>query len=999
MFGREWEEAVLSKYLALEFSAKSIYRKTKIVFTESRLISYLHLQSPQNLTIESDKLVFTDTHISFLVLTKIDVEDVWFLPSWFGGEKVTLKYVTSDGKSHALAFLTSGDQALGISKKIKSQLHKFLEGLLQQLEKSIDAIDVKKNAVYVPLRFVRHSHAKKFSEAESPNFQKLQSYIQKLSTHALLTLPLKARATVLLQKTSTLASYILFFEEARTRHNYEYKAHFRIAEASYFQSVESSRLTDEQIETALVFDDANLVVAAAGSGKSSCIVGKIGFALKTELYKDGEVLALAYNKKAAKELKERLNTKLSVALNRKVSIESKTFHSFGLSLLSKHHNKDTMPQVFTEEGKEENRFINTVITDLLQGNASFKLALANWLLISPHDDPEPLGVSGDLEACAKRYEECCRERIHAKINLKRKPYEPSIPTYHKEVYVRSLEEMAIANWLLMRGIKPDYERVCWGGADRLKLGLNSNEKKRAYNPDFTYFLTEKLSDGKERNVRVVHEHFGINRYGNAPSWMGGDEYVKQANQKRTIFNVWTKEDYPHKERVIFFETTSAQMRDGSIWGHLEKSLKASGVVLGEPDASIQEAALNSFRESNTLETLIVDFVLKYKDSGLTSNQVRLEAAKSINPYRASLFLDVALKVFDAYQTALKDAGRIDFADMIRNGVSLLKERQVVTPYRLILVDEFQDISRLKADLVKAVLDQFPETSILFCVGDDWQTINRFAGSDVGIFTNVASYFNRHTETLKLTRTFRCAQGIADVSRALVMRNAGQIDKEVMAQKAKLSKCIRVLHHGLSDVDRQTALVTELERITTTTKAIGLLKPKVLLLRRTQNEFSVPGGLKTEYLEELTKQYTGRLDLHILSLHGSKGLEADFVILLGLDSGKAGFPDERPEEPLFNLVLPKLSNLVEEERRLFYVGLTRAKHQAIVLACGLKPSEFVLELDSLQNKHDSIEWIAHTEERTPCPKCKRGSLIFPTTYAKLKACSRISACGYSERYIQ
>ncbi|CAD1796114.1 hypothetical protein XSP_003538 [Xanthomonas sp. CPBF 426] len=131
----------------------------------------------------------------------------------------------------------------------------------------------------------------------------------------------------------------------------------------------------------------------------------------------------------------------------------------------------------------------------------------------------------------------------------------------------------------------------------------------------------------------------------------------------------------------------------------------------------------------------------------------------------------------------------------------------------------------------------------------------------------------------------------------------------------------------------------------------------------------------------------------MSLHASKGLEADFVVLGGFDSGVRGFPDERPPELLKDLVLPKLSNENEEERRLLYVVLTRAKHQVIVLANGEAPSEYVLELSALSKHHAYIDWINLDTQRAACPNCKVGSLQTPPHNERRLDCSRSARCGY------
>lgn len=504
-----------------------------------------------------------------------------------------------------------------------------------------------------------------------------------------------------------------------------------------------------------------------------------------------------------------------------------------------------------------------------------------------------------------------------------------------------------------------------------------------------------MPNGQSRTVRVVHEHFALDENGRAPEWLGGAKYEQYAKHKRAMYRAWMGEGPSGRERVVFVETTSAMLRDGSIWNRLERSLIGAGIVVHAPSAAIQDRALEQFREAGDLEQLIIDFVLRYKDSGLDELGIRAEAATSSNPYRSKLFLDVAMSVFHAYQLALKEAGKIDFADMLREAVTVLSDSQTESPYRFVLVDEFQDISRLKADLVKAVLAKNPHESIVFCVGDDWQTINRFSGSDVGIFTNASQYFGRITSRLELTKTFRCSQGIADVAKHLVMLNSGQFNKEVKALPDRVHGSVRVVHHIDSAEERQATLRAELNNVVVVAQGLGLTLPTVQILRRTKHDATVPEGIHTDFLKGLIREYRGMLEIELHTMHGSKGLEADFVIIPGLDSGFRGVPDERPAEPMLDLVLPVLRSPVEEERRLMYVALTRAKNMVSVLVTGKRPSEFIVELESVQHLFPAINWIISDETRIPCPRCKCGSLLPKRGSSGSFACSRTVACGYAQ----
>lgn len=959
-----------------------------LVVEEPQWLAWLHGRRPKVLVLGEDGMEVGGERCAFADFLGVEEQATWFMPRCLGGGRLSLNFLICGEVQHRGHLVRAMDSAR-IARALQCATERFLAKRLANIEATISILVDAVDAVYRSDRYVRHSQATGLVRDHGAGFRPVFQMLALIEKHPLLPPGSKVKLSELRESLRQRKPCFDETEAYRSRHNDAYMAHARVAEAEYFRTVESSPLTDAQVDASLTFEDATLVVAAAGSGKSSCIVGKIGFALKTGLFNDGQILALAYNKDAAKSLAKRLENKLENAIGRKVRVASRTFHSFGLATLIEEKGPGYEPKVLKEEGDEEGRLLKDTITHLLETSDAFKQVLAEWLLLCPYDDPEPMGGSGDLDECARRYENCCRERIRAKRAPGRKVWDPTIPTLRDGMYVRSLEERAIANWLFLRGVNFEYEVPDWEGGKR--LGLTG---RRPYIPDFTYEWTERLSDGTTRPVRVVHEHFALDVQGHAPEWMGGAMYAKHAQSKRSMFAKWCREPIGKQGRVVFFETTSAQMKDGSIWTHLERSLRASGLKIAEPSSALYEKAISGFRETKELEKLVVDFVLRFKDSGLTEADVAKEARQQPYPQRAIAFLRVALAVFRGYQVALKRTGKIDYADMLRDAVAALRDGRIQTPYRFVLVDEFQDISRLRADLVKAVLDQAPETSMVFCVGDDWQTINRFAGSDVGIFTGIGAHFSRHVQKIELPMTFRCADGIAKVSRELVLKNPSQLKKPVDAFAAKLPRCVRVVLHEGSEEGRGRSVMAELDRIGVEAKSLSIAKPSVQLLMRTTAETTAPRGLESEdVIESMKRRYSKALDIKVQSIHGSKGLEADFVIVAGLESGFRGFPDERYPEPLLDMVLPRLSDLNEEERRLLYVAMTRARHQVTLLADAQAPSEYIQELVLLAPRYaTSIECLGDVSARNACPQCKVGSLTLHPRGRSLN-CTRTVRCGY------
>ncbi|MCC4607844.1 UvrD-helicase domain-containing protein [Xanthomonas campestris pv. zinniae] len=951
-------------------------------------------RKPLALELSAQTVTFDGTCIGYWQLTSVQEKaPSWFLPRWLDRSYLRLTYQENQ-QQRDFTLVVRSNSGASARQSILQRVQLTLVQMLDSVHHKLVPLRYDLDEAYQSDRYVRHSQAERIADKHSAMVQKMAPHLNALHRHPLLEPGDRARARALKDEFDGLAKPVIDRDAYRKDHNERYIGYHAQLEADYFSQVESSPLTDEQVKAALVFEDATLVVAAAGSGKSSCIVGKIGFALKSGMFKDHEILALAYNTKAAESLEKRLSQKLSKAIGRKVSVASKTFHSFGLSTLVQARGEDVRPRVLKEDAGEEGRLLRTVIAQLKDDDLAFQQALADWLLFAPFEDPSPFGVAGDLEECARRYEECCRQRIKAKREEGKESYVPTIPTLDPAIPVRSLEERSIVNWLVLRGIPFSYELPDWDGAKLLGLGVSETSKKqRPYKPDFTYRRTDRLHDGTQREVRIMHEHFGLDADGRAPAWMGGAQYEAQARSKRVMFKKRVASTQRTQSPVVFFETTSAQLRDGTLWAHLEQSLKGAGILVGPPSQDVYRRAIASFGPIEEREKLIMDFVLRFKDSGLTEAQVFEQAKQQSNSWRAGLFLKVAFTVFHAYQKALREAGKIDYADMLREAVVALRDGRVHTPYRFLLVDEFQDIARLRADLVKSVLDQAPHESIVFCVGDDWQTINRFSGSDVSIFKNIGTHFGRHERQLMLSRTFRCSSGIATLARELVLKNANQFDKPVHARPDRLTQCVRVVLHKPGAENRMPALETQLASLIDTGRALGISIPSVQILTRTTAATTAPQGLDSEEaIKALKSRYDGKLDVQAMSLHGSKGLEADFVVLVGFDSGFRGFPDERAPEPLLDLVLPKLANENEEERRLLYVGLTRAKHLVVILANGEAPSEYALELSALSEKHSFIDWINLGVQRATCPKCTRGSLLMHSNGRRLD-CSRSNRCGY------
>ena len=289
---------------------------------------------------------------------------------------------------------------------------------------------------------------------------------------------------------------------------------------------------------------------------------------------------------------------------------------------------------------------------------------------------------------------------------------------------------------------------------------------------------------------------------------------------------------------------------------------------------------------------------------------------------------------------------------------LIEADRYSSPFGYILIDEFQDISPARARLLKALLDKSPGAQ-LFAVGDDWQAIYRFGGSDIAVMREFGERFGNFSR-VDLETTFRCSDRIAAVATDFVLRNPAQIRKTVRSMRKAGRPAV---HIEPSRSGRAFLLTEALDRIAEFADSHDGTS-EVLLLGRYRH-------LRPRNMGNLVKQYP-RLHLSYMTIHRSKGLQADHVVVLGLCSGKHGFPVEIADDPLLDLVLavPE-AHPNAEERRLLYVAITRARHQVFLLADGGAPSSFAREL--IDGGYDISAFGRLPEADVPCPRCKEGRL--------------------------
>ena len=287
---------------------------------------------------------------------------------------------------------------------------------------------------------------------------------------------------------------------------------------------------------------------------------------------------------------------------------------------------------------------------------------------------------------------------------------------------------------------------------------------------------------------------------------------------------------------------------------------------------------------------ITNFINLYKSYYNDSKYLDKISKKTSNK-----LLKLINKIYYIYEEELYSQGLIDFNDMINLSIKLIKEKGLKRYYKYIIIDEFQDISKSRVDLIKVIKESC--SSKIFAVGDDYQSIYRFSGSNINMILNFKKYFG-YTKIIKLNQTFRNSYELIKVSTKFINKNRYQIRKNIKSDK-HIDKPIKIVYY-LKNMD------IKLEKI----------------LDQNMN-FTILSRYNNDYM----------------TIHKSKGLEFDNVIIIKLDNT---FPNKRKNN-LNELLLPKDKYLYEEERRLFYVALTRTKNYVYLLVDKERPSIFVKEL--------------------------------------------------------
>ncbi|MBF8668311.1 UvrD-helicase domain-containing protein [Pseudomonas putida] len=714
-----------------------------------------------------------------------------------------------------------------------------------------------------------------------------------------------------------------------------------VDENALLSKVEKLPLNEEQARAVICFDNRVLSLASAGSGKTSTMVSKAIYAIHRQFFRPQEIVMLAFNKEAAKELAERAAQAFARVGMDNVTVRAKTFHRLGLAIIGYATKKKPRVPDWVVKEKLAIKKLEVLVDVLKDSSAEFR---NQWDLFR-------IVFARDLPAFKSM-------KAPTKVGSKAGRFSPILGEP-----VKSLEECMICNWLFYNGVDYRYEY-------RYEHDT-ATEAHSQYHPDFYYPA-----------IGLYHEHFALDERGQPPAHFEG--YLEGVQWKRALHS---------KHGTELIETASFQIRQNSWVEHLTFELTSRGIKLDpNPDRPTPDGRKPPLSEKKLI-CLIRTFIAHVKSNCLTKEELlkRVEGLSSeAFKYRYRMFLDIVWPVMGAWNQALEDAEGIDFEDMLVQAAEHVESGRCVPKFKLVMADEFQDASVARARLCRALVNQ--PGRHFFAVGDDWQSINRFAGADVSVMTDFKQFFGSG-QLLKLEETFRCPQALCDISSRFVGKNPVQLQKTVVSKTPAVGPALRAImvsdvksvHHGI---------VTFLEQLVaglidgSVPKAKGRLIKVYVLGRYNDEESYVPQDWKARFGQFV--------ELSFQSIHRSKGAEADYVILPAMVTMQRGrsFPSTMTDDPVLGLVMPGGDSYpFAEERRLFYVALTRARRTVVMYTVRERVSVFLKEL--VQDGMLQVEDVHGAPVRlNPCPQCTIGDVILQNgKYGEYFRCNNFPACDF------
>ncbi len=686
----------------------------------------------------------------------------------------------------------------------------------------------------------------------------------------------------------------------------------------------------EQSEAIGAIGDNVLVDARAGSGKTQTIAGKVVFLCEKYNVSPDDILVLTFNKDAALSIKQRIGKFVPKFQN------AKTFHGLAYDIV-----KPSKGDILFDNGgefarKEQSDFVKNIIENIVRNNFEINKMIYGFFRSEKFTIDEN---KSETISFANEDERYLYLRNKTEITL-------------SGTHVKSRGEKWIADFLFEHDINFSYEKQFnWEDIDNKK-----------YHPDFTLMIKKQI---------YILEHWGIDEFSNEKKvpdfWTKTyGEYKEEMNKKRELFKTSDEILLETSIRDIDYDINDIKLQRKKFEQKLKKMLESRGITCNKlSENTLIDSAIkkNLFTQFNDL---MINFIGWMEKKEWSSDDLEGIVKNSKLNEQQVIFCRIGYIIYEEYLNKLGD--RIDFNMLISQAKdSILTGEYSIVNIKYILIDEFQDFSQLFQNLIEAIRSR-NENIKLFCVGDPWQMINGFIGSDLEIFDN----FKQNANAKAISTCYRSDRKIVEIGNRFARlyegsflgeyskaysNDDGQIIKEfiddvriantnIENEDAKYKQFFKKSEKGgLNPGD-----IWKAEHLKKINQIIDENSNKSFLFLYKENK------IKKIYISEIKKYITTILkqdenrvpeDMEFKTMHSSKGLEKDVVVLV--DVCERIIPKIHPTNELFEVFGRTPEKILNEEKRLFYVAMTRAKEKLYILTEKGKESEFLKGLQIKSEK--------------------------------------------------
>lgn len=679
---------------------------------------------------------------------------------------------------------------------------------------------------------------------------------------------LKQKRSELLNKLDMILKDLPKFREHTNDRFFELER--KRAERIFTDTSGRELLTDEQLKAVLCDDNRNLIIAGAGSGKTRVIDFKVRYLVNYKNVSPEKILLLSFSRKSASELVKKISENIP-------GISARTIHSF-----SSQTAKSRGRQLFDETKNEFGAFVIKALVQTLKDRSIFRSFETFYEKF--FSDVKPLIFYKSLDELRADLRKANSKLIDIPDPFGEIKARRALKTLRGE-YVRSVDERFIADLLYLQDIKYEYE------------------------PQYTYSKTKYYPDFFLNDYNIYLEHFAITKTGQPPPYFDKPKkYMDGIEWKRRI----------HAEnKTKLVESYSYLLNEKGSSAYLSELLIRNGITVRDL-MSDEKVYSKISREFNRVFT---KFYNSFKLSGLSIQELKQKHSSS----KYSLFLQIFESFLGHYEDLVEKENKMDFNDMVIDAIVKIQS-EGLPPYDYIIVDEFQDTSNLAMKLLDAVYLIDANTTFL-SVGDDWQSIYGFNGSDVTILSD---YKKRYSDVSvqNLNSNYRSHSKIVELGKQFITKNPAQISKNVISRNSSFDNS-EIDFIFFEEMEKKIQSIPDNESI--------------FVLYRYNDDCPAMRGVFANYFvmdrnKRPIKRSGKSKNISLMTIHASKGLEARHVFVLFPDGVTRKFPSEIEDHFVFNMLKTNADDFpFAEERRLMYVAITRSEQNLYFVSPNKDPN--------------------------------------------------------------